>query len=290
MSDRTTVARPGWARSAGESALAIYLKEMKEIPLLSRAEEDSLARRAVSGVQLAREKLIQANLRFVVKVAKRYRTQGLPLEDLISEGNIGLMKAIEHFDPERGNHFISYAVWWIRQAILKAIGDKSRLIRLPLNKSNELLQIAKTRGDLRAERCMKSEPDMRARRLHSNRDNAAELLDISRTPLSLEAPLHLDDGFSVLGDFVEDKNFVPPEEVLIESSLHDDINVVLKFLSPRESEIVQCRFGLNGKRPMTLRQVSRRWKVSRERVRQIQNKAIKRLRHSFCSRLLRTYN
>ena len=289
MSTATKSGRDNRTGRIGESVLAIYLKEINMVPLLSRAEEDLLARRAVKGDQLAREKLIQANLRFVVKVAKNFHSHGLPLEDLISEGNIGLMKAIEHFDPEKGCHFISYAVWWIRQAVLRAMGEKSRIIRLPQNKSHELLQILRVREDLQSEQYLESKADRIAQRLHSDCDSVAELLNISRELLSLEAPYRSEDGFSTLEDFIEDKNSSHPEEILIENSLRDDINTVLISLSQRESQVLQCRFGLNGKRRMTLKAVGSKCKLTKERIRQIEKKAIKHLRHPSRSHLLGTY-
>jgi RNA polymerase primary sigma factor len=286
MSTSTTIGRD---KKTGPNTLDIYLREINRIPLLSGAEEESLARRAIRGDQLARDKLIQANLRFVVKVAKEYHTHSLPLEDLISEGNIGLMKTIEHFDPEKGYHFISYAVWWIRQTILRAIGEKSRIIRLPQNKSYELLQITRVREDLQGEPCPESRVDGIAKRLHCDRDGVTELLNISRALLSLDTPSGSDNCFSPLEDFVEDKNSKSTEELLIQNSLRDDINTILSSLSQRESEILQCRYGLNGKRRMTLSEIGSKYKLTKERIRQIQQKAIKRLRHPSRSHLLGTY-
>lgn len=276
-------------RDKKTDTLGIYLREINGIPLLSRAEEESLARSATKGDRLAREKLIQANLRFVVKVAKEYHTPGLPLEDLISEGNIGLMRAIDNFDTEKGHRFISYAVWWIRQTILRAIGEKSRLIRLPQHKADELLQIAKVREDLQGERYLKSKADMIAERLHRDRDRVIELLNISRALLSLDTPSRSDNCLSPLEDFVEDKSCISTEDILITTSLREDINTVLSSLSQRESEILQCRYGLNGKRRMTLREIGSKCKLTKERIRQIEKEAIRRLRHPSRSRLLGTY-
>jgi RNA polymerase primary sigma factor len=276
-------------RRTDENVLATYYKEINRILLLSRTEENSLARRAKGGDRLAREKLIQANLRFVVNVARNFHTRSLPLEDLVSEGNVGLILALEHFDPEKGYRFISYAVWWIRQTILRAICEKSRMIRLPLHKAYELLQIVKVREDLQGELYSKSEAETIARRLHSDRDSVAELLNLSRDLLSLQSPTGSEDDFSPLEDFIEDKRSSRPEEVLIEGTLRDDINCVLRFLSQRESEVLQCRFGLNGKGPITLRAVGSKFKLTKERIRQIEKKAIKHLRHPSRSRLLRTY-
>ena len=267
--------------------LSLYLKEINRIPLLSRTEEDSLARSAARGDQIAKEKLALANLRFVVTIAKKYHAHLLPLEDLISEGNIGLMNAIEHFDVEKGFHFISYAVWWIRQAVQKAICEKSRMIRLPNNRAWELVQIGKVRTDLRSEQHQGSEMEAIAEKLDLDGDRLTELLNISRELISLETPIYSETDFSLLGNFVEDKTRPNTEETAIENVLRADINTVLSCLSQRDSEILQYRYGLNGKQPMTLRELGGKYKLTREGIRQITKRAITRLRHSPHSYLLR---
>ncbi len=205
MENTVTAERERRGSRGEENILSLYLKEINRIPLLTREEEERLARRAAKGEQLAKESLIRANLRFVVNVAKKYQNQGLPLADLISEGNIGLMNAIERFDVEKGYHFISYAVWWIRQAILKAICEKSRMIRLPLNRANELVQIEKVRKDLQGEQFLVSETDMIAKRLDLDREHVSDLLNISRELISLDTPVYSEKDSSLLGDFVEDR-------------------------------------------------------------------------------------
>lgn len=274
---------------ADENVLSLYLKEINKIPLLTRAEEQDLARRAARGVELAKEKLIRANLRFVVNVAKKYQNQGLPLADLISEGNIGLMNAIDRFDVEKGYHFISYAVWWIRQAILKAICEKSRMIRLPLNRANELVQIEKVRKDVQAEGITRAETVEIARRLDLDQDHVAELISISRDMISLDTPVYSEKDSSLLGDFVEDRAGVTPHEVTVENALRDDINKVLSTLSAKEAEIIQYRFGLNGRRPMSLKEIGSKYRLTKERIRQIEKKALKRLQHPSRSQQLRAY-
>ncbi len=286
MSTSTTTAGDKRTR---KNSLGIYFREINGIPVLSRAEEQSLARSATKGDRLARDRLIQANLRFVVKIAKGFHTESLPLEDLISEGNIGLMNAIQHFDPGKGHHFVSYAVWWIRQAIMKAIGDKSRMIRLPQNKALELLEIAKVRDDLQSKPPLMSKVELITQKLHSDRRSVTELLNISREVLSLEAPLFSVDGFSTLEDFIEDKNRSQPEQLLMAGSLRDDINRVLSCLSPREAEILRCRYGLNGRKPMTLREIGTKCKVTRERIRQIEKKAMKHIRRFPRCHVLQVY-
>ena len=272
---------------ADDSVLSLYLKEINRIPLLSRTEEDSLARRVAKGDQIAKEKLALANLRFVVTVARKYQNQGLPLADLVSEGNIGLMNAIEHFDVEKGYHLISYAVWWIRQAVQKAICQKSRMIRLPLNKAWELLQIGNVRTDLRREQHRGSETEAIAERLDIDSDRLTQLLKISLEPISLDTPVYSETDSSLLGDFVEDKTRPNTEETVIENALRADINTVLSCLSQRDSEILQYRYGLNGKKSMTLQELGGKYKLTRERIRQITKKAIARLRHSSRSYILR---
>ncbi|HVP18314.1 MAG TPA: RNA polymerase sigma factor RpoD/SigA [Spirochaetia bacterium] len=276
-------------RRTGESVISLYFQEISKIPLLCQADEKSLARRALQGDQFARERLIQANLRFVVNVARSYHARGLPLEDLVSEGNIGLMKAIDTFDPEKGYRFISYAVWWIRQNILKAINEKSRMIRLPLNRSQQLLRIMRVREDLRGEHSPKSEAETISQRPRGGCGSMADLLNISRDLLSLDAPPGDENDFSPLEDRVEDRGSKTTEEILIEKSLRADINAVLTSLSKRESEILQYRYGLNGKTPMSLREIGSRCKLTKERIRQIEKNAIKHLRHPSRSHVLRAY-
>ena len=273
----------------GENALATYFKEINAIRLLTRSEESELARQAKKGDAVSREKLIQANLRFVVNVARKFHAHGLPLEDLVSEGNIGLITALDHFNPERGYRFISYAVWWIRQTIMKAIGEKSRMIRLPQNKAQDLLQIAKAQEELQGERHGLPETEAIAQKLHYDRRTVAELLTISRDLLSLQAPVDIDGDFSPLEDFIEDKRGIQPDELLMKDTLRDDINRVMASLSQRESEVLQSRFGLNGKGPATLKAIGQGCDLTKERIRQIEKNAIKRLRHPSQSRLLRAY-
>jgi RNA polymerase primary sigma factor len=272
-----------------ENILSIYLKEINKIPLLTREEEDYNARLAAKGEKKAQEVLIRANLRFVVNVAKKYQNQGLPLVDIISEGNIGLMNAIERYDVDRGYHFISYAVWWIRQAILKAICEKSRMIRLPLNRANELVQIEKARKNLQTENGMEPEIKEIADILDLDKNHVSDLINISRDLISLESPVNQDKDASLVGDFVENELYRAPDEVMIEKSLQEDINTILATLSEKEAEILQYRFGLNGKRPMSLKEIGDKYRLTKERIRQIEKKAIKRLQHPTRSQLLKSY-
>ncbi|MFP3959180.1 MAG: RNA polymerase sigma factor RpoD/SigA [Spirochaetaceae bacterium] len=272
-----------------ENVLSMYLKEINKIPLLTREEEDKYARAAAVGNKSAKDKLVQANLRFVVNVAKKYQNQGLPLSDLISEGNIGLMNAIERFDVDKGYHFISYAVWWIRQAILKAICEKSRMIRLPLNRANELVQIEKVRKEIQGSKGEDAEMRQIAETLNMDQDHVADLINISRDLISLETPVYQEKDSSILGDFVEDEAYKHPEVQVEEQSLRDDINQVLGTLSEKEAEIIQYRFGLNGRSPLSLKEIGDKYNLTKERIRQIEKKALKRLQHPKRSQLLESY-
>ncbi|MFP4562638.1 MAG: RNA polymerase sigma factor RpoD/SigA [Spirochaetia bacterium] len=272
-----------------ENVLSMYLKEINRIPLLTREEENIYARAAAKGDPAAKEKLINANLRFVVNVAKKYQNQGLPLSDLISEGNIGLMNAIERFDVEKGYHFISYAVWWIRQAILKAICEKSRMIRLPLNRANELVQIEKARKLIQSSKG--NEPEMReiADAVNMDEDHVTDLINISRDMVSLETPVYAEKDSSSLGDFIEDDGYKHPEDFAMEKSLREDIDEVLDTLTEKESDIIQHRFGLNGRHPLSLKEIGDKYNLTKERIRQIEKKALKRLQHPSRRKMLEAY-
>jgi RNA polymerase primary sigma factor len=276
-------------RQDDENILSLYLKEINRIPLLTRTEEQEAAKLAAQGDKPAKNRLIRANLRFVVNVAKKYQNQGLPLADLISEGNIGLINAIERFDVSKGYHFISYAVWWIRQAILKAICEKSRMIRLPLNRANELVQIEKVRKELGGAGRGDSEIVEIARQLDMDEDHVADLINISRDLISLDTPIYDEKDSSLLSDFVEDRGYKAPHEVVVDKALRDEINQVLQTLSQKEADIIQYRFGLNGRRPMSLKEIGGRYKLTKERIRQIEKKALKRLQHPSRSSPLRAY-
>jgi RNA polymerase primary sigma factor len=267
----------------------MYLKEINKVPLLTRQEEQDYASRAAKGEIYAQEKLIKANLRFVVNVAKKYQNQGLPLSDLISEGNIGLMNAIERFDVTKGYHFISYAVWWIRQAILKAICEKSRMIRLPLNRANELVQIEKVKKELQSTRGEEPPVADIAKMLDMDPSHVSDLLNISRELVSLETPIYAEKDSSLLCDFIEDKEYRAPDEHVMDKSLKEDINSVLKTLSDKEADIIQYRFGLNGRRPLSLKEIGTRYNLTKERIRQIEKKALKRLQHPSRSQFLKAY-
>jgi len=238
MNEKTKKAKKAGISNGDINALSMYLREIKDIPLLSRENEDEIARAAAQGDMAARNKLINSNLRFVINVAKKYQGQGLPLADLISEGNIGLISAVDRYDVSRGYHFISYAVWWIRQAILKAICDKSRMIRLPLNRANELVRIEQARKYINEQ---SSEGEIReiAAMLNMDRDLVAELLNISRDMVSLEIPLHSGNDASVLADFIEDQKSNSPVHTAMQGALENDIEDVLSTLNEKEAAIIR---------------------------------------------------
>jgi RNA polymerase primary sigma factor len=260
-----------------ENALSVYLKEINKVDLLTREEEVELATRAKEGDPRAKERLINANLRFVVNVAKKYQNQGLPLDDLISEGNIGLINAIERFEVEKGYHFISYAVWWIRQAILKAICEKSRTIRLPLNRANELVQIEKLKKELSVDNGEEASDKEIARLLGLSENMVRDLINISRDMVSLETPVFDEKQSSTLGDFVEDGSGQTPDALTISDSLKEEINKALATLTDKESQIIQWRFGLNNNKPLSLKEIGTRYNLTKERIRQIEKKALQRL-------------
>ncbi len=260
-----------------ENVLSMYLREINRIPLLSREEENDFATRAAAGDEKAKEILAKSNLRFVVNVAKKYQNQGLPLADLIAEGNIGLLSAIDHYDVTKGYHFISYAVWWIRQAILKAICEKSRMIRLPLNRANELVQIEKARSLFEGEISEEDEIREVARFLNMEPEHIKDIISISRDLISLDAPVYDERNSTTVGELIENEKHESPEQNAIQSSLRDDINQVLSTLTAKEREIVEYRFGLNGKRPMSLKEIGDRMHLTKERIRQIEKAALKKV-------------
>ncbi|MBR5927795.1 MAG: sigma-70 family RNA polymerase sigma factor [Spirochaetia bacterium] len=273
-----------------ENTLAIYLKEINRIPLLSREDEEKYATLAAQGDKEAREILIKSNLRFVVNVAKKFRNKGLPMSDLINEGNIGLINAIEKYDVTRGYHFISYAVWWIRQAILKAIGEKSKMIRLPLNRFGELVQIDKARKVMYE--ALGREPDASeiAEHLNMDRRDVAELLNISREYVSLDAPVKAGTrDASLVGDFIEDKNVPQPEDAAVNESLRTEVGKLLEKLPEKEAAILKQRYGLGGEKPKSLKEIGDLFHLTKERIRQIEKRAILRLKAMPMTQELQAY-
>jgi len=270
------------------SKLDQYLKEIAEIPLLKPEEEVELARRIKQNDQQALQKLVSANLRFVVSVSKSYQNNGLSLEDLINEGNVGLIKAAYRFDETRGFKFISYAVWWIRQAILQAIAEQSRLIRLPLNRIGILTKIHKVQRSLEQE--FDREPTLEeiASMMEINSEEIASSIKNSRRPVSMDSPLNTDSNNRII-DVLTNQQLPETDSVVMESSLKQDIREVLKKLTDREARILKLYYGLDGEKPHTLEEVGLVFKLTRERVRQIKEKALQKLRESHHSEALQIY-
>lgn len=263
-----------------DNSLAIYFKEIDSIPLMTREEEYELAVKAKQGDILARDRIVKANLRFVVSVAKKYQSSAFELNDLINEGNIGLMIAIDKFDPEKGYHFISYAVWWIRQTILKAIYEKGKMIRLPSNKTNDIIKIENARKSLKAKLTEEEELEQVAIMLNMTPVHVQEMMMISKDVFSLDSKVGGDESeSSSLGEMLEDTTSVSPEELVIQNDMKNQIDNVLSTLTAKEAEILRYRFGLNGKKAMSLKEVGEVFNLTKERIRQIEKKAIKRLQH-----------
>ena len=267
-----------------------YLQEIGRVDLISAEEEVELARKIKDGDQAALEKMVKANLRFVVSVSKQYQNQGLTLPDLINEGNLGLIKAAQRFDETRGFKFISYAVWWIRQSILQALAEQSRIVRLPLNKIGSINKINKAFAQL--EQKFERPP---------NADELADMLDLTTQEVkqslrnagrhvSMDAPLKDgDESSSNMYEVLQSGDSPSPENGLITESLRREIERSLSTLTTREADVVRLYFGLNGQHPMTLEEIGERFDLTRERVRQIKEKAIRRLKHTSRSKILKTY-
>ena len=271
-----------------DSSISWYLDQINKIPLLSREDEDMLARRARDGDHKAKEELIKANLRFVVSIAKKYQTSGISLLDLINEGNMGLIKAAERFDPDRGYHFISYAVWWIRQAILLAISQKTSLIRLPLNRTADIQKIDRVQKTLESKLGREPSPAEIAEELDMDNDEINHLRNITQDFVSLDATIGNSEDNTVLG-LVEDLNVESPDKKIFDESLQEALNEVLNTLTPSEREILKLRYGLDGDEPLSLQQIGERFKLSKERIRQIEKKAIRKLRLPSRSQKLKSF-
>jgi RNA polymerase primary sigma factor len=271
-----------------DQSLDRYLQEIGEVELLTADEEVDLAHLIKQGSQEALEKLTKANLRFVVSVAKQYQNQGLSLGDLINEGNLGLIKAAKRFDETKGFKFISYAVWWIRQAILQALAEQSRIVRLPLNRVGALHKIGKTSSGLEQEFGREPSANEIADELEMSPYEVMDTLKISSRHLSLDAPFN-DGEDNRLLDVLEDKFQPSPDEKLICDSLKSEIVKALSTLTEREAEVISLYFGINRDHSLTLEEIGEKFKLTRERVRQIKEKAIKRLRHASRSKPLKGY-
>ncbi|WP_026998261.1 sigma-70 family RNA polymerase sigma factor [Eisenibacter elegans] len=265
-----------------------YLQEIGKVDLLTPDEEVDLAKRIREGDQLALEKLTKANLRFVVSVAKQYQNQGLSLGDLINEGNLGLIKAAQRFDETRGFKFISYAVWWIRQSILQALAEQSRIVRLPLNRVGSLNKISKTFSELEQKYEREPSPDELAEVLDVTTSEVIDTLKISGRHVSVDAPFIQGEENSLL-DVLENDSEETPDAELLNDSLRKEVQRALSTLTQREADVVTLYFGLNGQQALTLEEIGEKFNLTRERVRQIKEKAIRRLRHTSRSKALKPY-
>jgi RNA polymerase primary sigma factor len=265
-----------------------YLQEIGKVDLLTPDEEVELAKRIKDGDQIALEKLTKANLRFVVSVAKQYQNQGLSLGDLINEGNLGLIKAAQRFDETRGFKFISYAVWWIRQSILQALAEQSRIVRLPLNRVGSLNKISKTFSELEQKYEREPSPEELAEVLDVTTAEVVDTMKISGRHVSMDAPFVQGEENSLL-DVLENDSEETPDSGLMNDSLRREVQRALSTLTQREADVITLYFGLNGEHAMTLEEIGEKFNLTRERVRQIKEKAIRRLRHTSRSKALKPY-
>ncbi|HJH58431.1 MAG TPA: sigma-70 family RNA polymerase sigma factor [Bacteroidetes bacterium] len=270
------------------ASLDKYLQEIGKVGLISADEEVELAQKIKAGDQKALDKLTKANLRFVVSVAKQYQNQGLTLPDLINEGNLGLIKAAQRFDETRGFKFISYAVWWIRQSILQALAEQSRIVRLPLNKIGSINKINKKYAELEQLNERAPSAEEIAQELDMTEEDVKESLKNSGRHISMDAPL-VEGEDSNLYDVLKSGESPNPDRELMNESLRIEIERALQTLTPREADVIRLYFGLGGQHAMTLEEIGETFDLTRERVRQIKEKAIRRLKHTSRSKILKTY-
>jgi RNA polymerase primary sigma factor len=275
-------------RAVKDGSLDQYLKEISQYPLIDREEEVRLAEGIRRGDPESLDKLVRSNLRFVVSVAKKYQNQGVLLPDLINEGNVGLIRAAHKFDETKGIKFISYAVWWIRQAILQALAEQSRIVRVPLNRAGALHRIGRRSSSLLQELGREPTVDEIAQDLELSQEEVASTLAISQSHLSLDAPLAPGEDNRLL-DYLPDQFSPDPEDEAYEHALRDTVDHALATLKEREAKVLRLYFGLDDQEPMTLEEIGSLLGITRERVRQIKEKALARLRHASRSRFLETF-
>ncbi len=271
-----------------EDPVRMYLKEIGKVPLLTAEEEVELAKRMAEGDEEAKKRLAEANLRLVVSIAKRYVGRGMLFLDLIQEGNLGLIKAVEKFDYQKGFKFSTYATWWIRQAITRAIADQARTIRIPVHMVETINKLVRVSRQLLQELGREPSPEEIAAELNMPVERVREILKISQEPVSLETPIGEEED-SHLGDFIQDDNVPVPAEAAAQTLLKEQLDEVLDTLTEREQKVLRLRFGMNDGRARTLEEVGKEFDVTRERIRQIEAKALRKLRHPSRSRKLRDY-
>ena len=271
-----------------DDPVRMYLKEIGKVPLLSPDEEIELAKKIELGDEEAKKKLAESNLRLVVSIAKRYAGRGMQLLDLIQEGNLGLIKAVEKFDYRKGYKFSTYATWWIRQAITRAIADQARTIRIPVHMVETINRLVRIQRQLVQKLGREVTPEELAKELDMPVDRVREIMKISQDPVSLETPIGEEED-SHLGDFIQDNNVEVPADAATYTLLHEQLMDVLSTLTEREQKVLRLRFGLDDGRPRTLEEVGRQFNVTRERIRQIEAKALRKLRHPSRSKILKDY-
>jgi RNA polymerase primary sigma factor len=284
----TATAVPRKYRASDEGSLDHYLRDISAFPLITREREAELARGIRAGDQDALETLVRSNLRFVVSVAKKYQNQGVSLSDLINEGNLGLIRAAHKFDETKGIKFISYAVWWIRQAILQALAEQSRIVRVPLNRAGTLHRIGRRANSLQQELGREATHAEIAEGMDLTEEEVSKTVAISMGHLSLDAPLSPGEDTRLL-DYLADEESMAPDEQTFERALSEAVTESLASLKERESKILRLYFGLDGDEPMTLEEIGTRMGITRERVRQIKEKALSRLRHVSQARALESF-
>ena len=271
-----------------EDPVRRYLNQIGEMPILTREQEVDLAQKIERADEQAKKKMVEANLRLVVSVARRYQGRGMPLPDLIQAGNLGLIRAVEHFDWRRGYKFSTYATWWIRQAILRALDDTARTIRLPVHMKEALSKLVRASRKLRQELGREPTTEEVASELNLTVERVREMYDITRRPISLDIPVG-DEGETRLSDFIEDRSGSEPVDTISAEDLRAQLQDILETLSPREREVLTLRFGLEDGRPHTLEEVGQKFGVTRERIRQIESKALRKLRHPIRKKLLEDF-
>ncbi|MBO7664545.1 RNA polymerase sigma factor RpoD [Candidatus Saccharibacteria bacterium] len=291
LSDEDLAITPENVDAFADDSVRLYLREIGKIPLLSPEEEADLAQRIVKGDKKAKDKMVESNMRLVVSIAKRYGGRGLDFLDLIQEGNTGLLRAVEKFDPAKGFKFSTYATWWVRQAITRAIADQARTIRIPVHMVETINKVLRTTRKLTSELNREPTTEEIAAELHMEPDKVDYVMRIKQDIASLDASVGRDgdDEDSVLGDFVEDEERVSPEDSAANQILKEQLSEIISTLTDREQKIIRLRFGIGGGRPHTLEEVGAEFDVTRERIRQIEAKALSKLRKNKDTKKLHEY-
>ena len=291
LSDEDLAITPENVDSFADDSVRLYLREIGKIPLLTPEEEADLAQRIVKGDKKAKDKMVESNMRLVVSIAKRYGGRGLDFLDLIQEGNTGLLRAVEKFDPDKGFKFSTYATWWVRQAITRAIADQARTIRIPVHMVETINKVLRTTRKLTTDLNREPTTEEIAAELHMEPDKVDYVMRIKQDIASLDASVGRDgdDEDSVLGDFVEDEERISPEDSAANQILKEQLSEIISTLTDREQKIIRLRFGIGGGRPHTLEEVGAEFDVTRERIRQIEAKALSKLRKNKDTKKLHEY-